>query len=302
MQIFLVGGTGYIGRLLFPSLIQKGYEVTLLVSNFKNKQEICRQAEVVVADSGKPGSWQKNMVKHDIIINLAGTSIFQRWNDRVKNQIVTSRIQTTKNIVDALKKCNEKTKHLFNASGVGYYGYDQEALFDERSSPGSSFLASVARDWEEEALKAQSMGIRTVLCRFGIVMGRGGGALKNMLPFFKSFCGGTWGNGRQWFSWIHENDLIETLLFLLRREQITGPVNLTAPNPIQNREMARVLRKVISRRSFIPVIPAFLIKFLLGEFSEVFLKGQKVIPKKLIDNEFSFQFPDFEICLRDLLG
>ena len=301
MKIFLIGGTGFIGRILVPSFIQKGHEISLLVSSNK-KNEVCnRTLEVISGDPTLSGEWQKHMGTHDIVINLAGTSIFQRWNDQIKSQIHMSRISTTRNIVAGLKAYNKETKHLFNASGVGYYGYDQEALFDEKSSPGNSFLAMVARDWEQEALKAQSLGIRTVLCRFGIVMGRGGGALKNMLPLFKMYCGGTWGNGKQWFSWIHESDLVNALNFLIHQKLIDGPVNFTAPHPVQNRELAESMREVLQRTSIIPAIPGSLIKWLLGEFSEVFLKGQRVIPGKLVDNGYKFYFSDLKECLIDLI-
>ena len=220
---------------------------------------------------------------------------------RIKTQIYTSRIATTRNIVEGLKAYNKKTKHLFNASGIGYYGYDQETLFDEKSSPGDSFLATVAKDWEAEALKAQLLGVRTVLCRFGIVMGRGGGALKNMLPLFKMYCGGTWGTGNQWFSWIHETDLINAFDFLLYNTAIEGPVNFTAPNPVQNSELVEKMREVLQRKSIIGAIPGSLIKLLLGEFSEVFLKGQRAIPRKLVDSGYTFSFANLKACLIDLI-
>ena len=302
MKLFLIGGTGFIGRIVVSSFIQKGQEVTLLVSSKKKNEFFHKDIEVISGNPSVSGTWQKNMGSHDIVINLAGTSIFQRWNKRIKDQIYTSRIITTRNIVEGLKTYNKQVKHFFNASGVGYYGYNQEAVFDEKSPPGNSFLAMVARDWEQEALKAQSLGVRTVLCRFGIVMGREGGALKNMLPLFKSYCGGTWGNGKQWFSWIHEADVINGLDFLLGHKIIEGPVNFTAPHPVQNRELVESMKDVLQRKSIIPAIPGFFIKWLLGEFSEVFLKGQRAIPAKLVENGYKFYFSDLKECLTDLLS
>ena len=301
MKLFLIGGTGFIGKILIPFFMQNGHEVTLLVSSTRNAEVINSKVQVMPGDPTQPGPWQKNMVEHDCVINLAGTSIFQRWNKGIKSQIYTSRIDTTRNVVEGLKTYNHNTEYLFNASGIGYYGYDQETLFDEKSPPGNSFLATVAKDWEAEALKAQSLGVRTVLCRFGIVMGRGGGALTNMLPLFKMYCGGTWGTGNQWFSWIHETDLINALDFLLHNTAIEGPVNFTSPHPVQNRELAEKMREVLQRKTIIGTIPAFLIKSLLGEFSEVFLKGQKAIPRKLMDNGYTFYFADLRECLRDLI-
>ncbi len=302
MKVFLIGGTGFIGRIVVSSYIQKGYKVTLLVSSNKKIGVCNRNLEVISGDPALPGEWQKNMGTHDIVINLGGTSIFQRWNKRIKEQIYTSRIITTRNIVEGLKTYNKQIKHFFNASGVGYYGYNQEAVFDEKSPPGNSFLAMVARDWEHEALNAQSLGVRTVLCRFGIVMGREGGALKNMLPLFKNYCGGTWGNGNQWFSWIHETDLINGIDFLLGHKSIEGPVNFTSPHPVQNRELVESMKEVLQRKSIIPAIPGFFIKGLLGEFSEVFLKGQRAIPAKLVENGYEFFFSDLKECLTDLLS
>jgi uncharacterized protein (TIGR01777 family) len=302
MKVFLIGGTGFIGRIVVSSFIQKGYEVTLLVSSNKKNEFFHRDIEVISGNLSVSGTWQKNMGSHDIVINLAGTSIFQRWNKRIKDQIYTSRIITTRNIVEGLKTYNKQVKHFFNASGVGYYGYNQEAVFNEKSPPGNCFLAMVARDWEHEALNAQSLGVRTVLCRFGIVMGRERGALKNMLPLFKSYCGGTWGNGEQWFSWIHETDVINGIDFLLGHKFIEGPVNFTAPHPVQNRELVESMKEVLQRKSIIPAIPGFLIQWLLGEFSEVFLKGQRAIPAQLVENGYKFYFSDLKECLTDLLS
>ena len=301
MKLFLIGGTGFIGKILVSFFMNNGHEVTLLASSTRNTEFLNRKVAVIAGNPSKPGNWQKNMVEHDCVINLAGTSIFQRWNKRIKSQIYTSRIDTTRNVVEGLKVYNKKTEHLFNASGVGYYGYNQDVVYDEKSPPGDSFLATVAKAWEEEALKAQLLGVRTVLCRFGIVMGRGGGALKNMLPLFKMFCGGTWGTGNQWFSWIHETDLINAFDFLLYNTAIEGPVNFTAPNPVQNSELVEKMKEVLQRKSIIGAIPDSLIKFLLGEFSEVFLKGQKAIPLKLIDNGYTFYYADLKACLIDLI-
>jgi uncharacterized protein (TIGR01777 family) len=301
MKIFLIGGTGFIGSILLPPLIQNGFAVTQLIPPGKTKRVSYQQVKVIQGFPLQPGRWQKSMGEHDVIINLAGTSIFQRWNKKVKDQIYNSRIRTTRNVIGGLEKHNKNIKLLFNASGIGFYGYDEKAVFDEESPPGTSFLASVARDWEGEALKAEPLGIRTVLCRFGIVMGRGGGALKNMLPLFKMFCGGKWGDGEQWFSWIHETDLKKIFFFLFENEKVNGPVNFSSPYPVQNKELVVAMRGEVRRKTIIDSIPRFLIEWLLGEFSEVFLKGQRVIPRKLIDNGYTFTFPEIKECIRDNL-
>ena len=159
----------------------------------------------------------------------------------------------------------------------------------------------VARDWEQEALNAQSLGVRTVLCRFGIVMGRGGGALKNMLPLFKNYCGGTWGNGNQWFSWIHETDLINGIDFLIRHKSIEGPVNFTSPHPVQNRELVESMREVLQRKSIIPAIPGFFIKGYWVNFRRYSLRGKGPFQRKLVDNGYKFFFSDLKECLIDLI-
>jgi uncharacterized protein (TIGR01777 family) len=177
-----------------------------------------------------------------------------------------------------------------------------DEILHEQSEPGGSFLARVAVDWENEALKAKAFGTRVILCRFGIVLGREGGALKNMLPLFKYWCGGRWGSGRQWFSWIHGWDCARAFLYLLEHSDIEGAVNIAAPNPVTNQEMSYLLRHALRRRTIFPCIPGFLIRVMLGEFSDVFLKGQRVIPEKLLAGGFQFRYPTLEECLSDLLA
>jgi len=252
---------------------------------------------VLEGDSAASGNWQERVGKHDVIINLAGVSIFQRWSGGVKKEIYDSRMLSTRNIVGALKNSSKKRVQLFSASGVGYYGYHEDEILNESSPPGDGFLARVALDWKLEALKAQAPGTRVVLCRFGIVLGRGGGALKRTVPLFKCFLGGRWGKGNQWFSWIHERDLIDGFLFLLVHEKIQGPVNFTAPNPVRNIEMANALREAMRKRTIIPSIPDFLIR---GLFSAVFLKGQRVLPQRLLENGYAFKFPKLKDGLNSL--
>ena len=299
MKIFIIGGTSFIGSILLQPFIQNGFAVTQLIPPKRTYRGFDKQVKHILGDPLQPGTWQKRMGEHDIVINLAGTSIFQRWNQKVKAQIYNSRILITRNVVGGCEKYNKNIINLFNASGIGYYGYDREVVFDEESPPGKSFLASVARDWEEEARKAESLGIRTVLCRFGIVMGKGGGALKNMLPLFRMFLGGKWGNGKQWFSWIHEGDLKKIFFFLFDHQGISGPVNFVSPYPVKNSELVMHVRDAVHRKTLIGTIPAFLIKGLLGEFSEVFLKGQQVMPKKLLQKGYNFQFPKIKECIID---
>jgi hypothetical protein len=302
MNILIAGGGGFIGSILIPALLHRGNEISVIVSPRRKQAALPRSVAVIEGDSAHPHFWHDIIDRHQVIINLAGSSIFRRWNRKVKETIYASRIHTTAHIVDALQACSPAKKHFFSSSGVGYYGYPMDKALNESSESGSSFLARLAVAWESEALKARQFGVRVVLCRFGIVMGANGGALTAMLPFFKYRCGGRWGSGRQWFSWIHAHDLARTVLFLLDHPDIDGPINITAPNPVTNHEMAQLLTKALNTQPLIPAIPGFLIKALLGEFSDVFLKGQRVVPQKLSDNGFQFRFPYLEGCLADLLG
>lgn len=301
MKFFFTGGTGFIGNTLVSHLLNEGHEITLLVLPGRKVSNTDRHLTIIEGNPAEPGSWQEDLATHQVIINLAGTPIFQRWNSRVKKAIYDSRILTTRNIVAALGKSNQEGKHLFSASGIGYYGYHDD-LCEEESPPGDSFLARLAVDWEAEALKARTGGTRVVLCRFGIVLGKQGGALKRSIPLFNLHLGGSWGSGEQWFSWIHERDVIDSFLFLLAHREIDGPVNVTAPNPVRNREMVTAFKKALGKKSVIQAIPQPVIQGLLGEFSEVFLKGQRVLPGKLLQHGYHFQFPTLEDSLEDLLN
>jgi len=301
MKILVAGGTGFIGNMLLPCLLKAGHQVSMLVPAKRKHTVISSSVAVVEGEAFNPLVWRGLIEKHQVIINLAGSTIFRRWNKAVKDEIYTSRIHITRNIVDAFKSCPADDRHFFCASGVGYYGYPVNELLTEESRPGSSFLARVAVDWEGEALKARECGVRVVLCRFGIVLGKNGGAFKNMLPFFRYGLGGRWGDGRQWFSWIHALDCSKAILFLLEKSTVEGAVNLTAPNPVTNRELTYLLRRRLRRRTLFPIIPGFLMRAFLGEFADVFLKGQRVMPQKLLAGGFQFLHPALEGCISDLL-
>ena len=301
MKCFFTGGTGFIGTMLVSRLLGEGHEITLLVQPGRKVTNTRHHLTIIEGNPLEPGGWQEHLSRHQLIVNLAGTSLFQRWSSRTKHAIYASRILTTRNIVAALAKSSGEVKHLFSASGIGYYGCRPNEPLNEESPPGDSFLARVAAGWEAEAEKAKLFGVRVVLCRFGIVLGQGGGALKRTIALFKLHLGGRWGSGEQWFSWIHERDVIDSFLFLLAHREIDGPVNFTAPNPVRNRDMARIVGEVLGTKSIIGSVPSSLIRGLLGEFSEVFLKGQKVIPRKLLEQGFRFTFPTLEEGLSHLV-
>jgi uncharacterized protein (TIGR01777 family) len=189
---------------------------------------------------------------------------------------------------------------LCSTSAVGYYGFRGDEEITEDSTPGEDFLAGVCVDWENEAVKAVDKGIRVATTRFGIVLGKTGGALGQMIPAFKKFVGGPLGSGNQWFSWIHMEDLLNAFMFVFENQDIHGPVNFCSPNPVRNRDLARALGKVLSRPSFLTT-PGFMLRLVLGEFGSVLLEGQRVIPAKLLKYGFSFRYPDISEALEDVV-
>lgn len=237
--------------------------------------------------------------EHDWLINLAGASIFRRWSEAYKTEVYDSRIRTTRNLVIALAE-GDRRQLLCSTSAVGYYGPRGDEVLTEDSPPDAYFLAKLAEDWEAEALKAQELGVRVVITRFGIVLGRGGGALGQMVPMFQRFMGGILGTGTQWFSWIHQADHARAFSFIKAHPEIHGPVNLTAPHPVRNRELTRALGQVLHRPTILPA-PAFMMRLVLGEMADALLTGQRVIPQKLMDAGFRFKFPTIAEALKDLL-
>jgi uncharacterized protein (TIGR01777 family) len=193
-----------------------------------------------------------------------------------------------------------RVKTLFSTSAVGYYGFQGDELLTEESPPGKDFLAQLAQDWEKEAFRAGGKGCRVVITRFGNVLGEKGGALSQMIPLFGKYLGGPIGSGNQWFSWIQIEDLTRAFLFLLDHPEISGPVNLTSPNPVRNRILAKALGRAMCRPSFLPA-PGFMLKLILGEFGSVLLEGQRVIPQKLIKSGFQFRYPEIDQALRRAL-
>lgn len=302
MKIFITGGTGFIGRSLVARLLEGGHELTLLTRSLRHGRPLPPGASYLEGDPTQEGAWQETLAHHDGVINLAGASIFRRWTDEAKQVMRESRILTTNHIVEALKAKRTNQAHLLNASAIGYYGFHEDEALDENGAPGKGFLADLARDWESAALKARDSGSRVVLTRFGVVLGEGGGALEKMIPLFKWWLGSPLGRGKQWFSWIHRQDLTAALAFLLEHEAIDGPVNCTAPRPIQNEEMTKILGEVLGKPTFMPAVPGFVISAVLGEFGSILLKGQKVLPKKLLESGFAFRFPELRGALADLLA
>jgi uncharacterized protein len=302
MKVFMVGGSGFIGKGLVGELERHGHRCTVLVRRPVAPPQGSGSVRYIRGNSSEPGPWQEEMLDHDVVINLAGTTIFQRWSRRVRADILDSRVMSTRRIVEAMAGSPGKDIQLFNASGVGYYGHCRDVLVDEYVPSGETFLARVASEWESEAQKAATLGKRVVLCRFGIVLGREGGALGRIAASVRLHLGAAWGTGRQWFSWIHEKDVARAFLFLLRERHIEGPVNLTAPEPVTNWQMAAAFGEVLRKRAYIKTLPGWIFEMVLGEFSHVFLEGQRVIPRRLLEHGFHFLFPTLKPTLENLLA
>ena len=285
MKLVIAGGTGFIGERLREAAISKGHEVVILSRRSQ------RGFSTVVWDAKSSGEWQSALEKAEAVINLCGTSIVEgRWNMRRKKEIYDSRILPTRALVAALSQAKEKPKVLVNASAIGFYGDRAEEELDESSRPGDDFLAKLCVDWEREALMAQSLGVRAVCLRIGMVLSKDGGALGRMAFPFRLGLGGRLGSGRQWMSWIAIEDLLE-MIFSLVNSELLGPVNAVSPVPVRNSDFALALSQALQRPAWITV-PKWALNCALGEVSSVVLSSQRAFPKKIAGSGFKFQFED----------
>ncbi|MGA7578490.1 MAG: TIGR01777 family oxidoreductase [Desulfobaccales bacterium] len=299
MKVFMTGGTGFVGAYLSRELVKLGHEVTILSRREKPPGVQAPGIRLITGDPAEEGDWMEAAPESDWIINLAGASIFSRWSPAYKQEIIESRIRTTRNLVIALAG-GDRRQLFCSTSAIGYYGPRGDEVLTEESPPDSDFLARLGVDWEAEALKARELGLRVVITRFGIVLGKGGGALTQMAPMFRRFLGGPLGSGQQWFSWIHQGDLARAFSFIGEHSEIEGPLNFTAPNPVRNRDLARALGRALRRPAWLRT-PAFMIRLAMGELGDTLLSGQRVIPKRLLVAGFEFNFPTLEPALKDLL-
>lgn len=299
MRIFLAGGTGFLGSALVPRLLETGHTVTALVRSKKKAHLLPPGVTQVSGDPTLPGRWQDEVRASEAIINLCGQSIMARWTPKVKKMIQDSRVLSTRHIVEAIDPAAPMKQTLINASAAGYFGLNGDADKDEDAPAGSDFLARVCIDWEKEAFKACHKGTRVVTTRFGVVLSKKGGALPKMLPAFKLGVAGRLGSGRQWFPWIHLDDLLAALLFCLDHPEITGAVNCCAPIPVSNAGFTKALGAALHRPTVLPV-PRFAVKLALGELGNILLGGSRVVPGVLVKHHFPFQYPDITSALTEL--
>ncbi|MBD2388085.1 thylakoid membrane protein ThyD [Cylindrospermum sp. FACHB-282] len=320
MKVAVTGATGFVGSRLVERLHGEGNRVLVLTRNAAFAQKVFPSSsfpnlEIIAYTPGVSGSWQDAIAGCDGVVNLAGEPIAEgRWTPERKQAILNSRQLGTQKIVEAIAKASPKTavattletpatgcvpSVLVNASAIGYYGTSETATFDEISPNGKDFLAQVCQAWEAEAQLVKDAGVRLVILRFGIVLGNGG-ALEKMITPFKLFAGGPIGSGRQWFSWIHLDDMVNLILEALTKPEMAGVYNATAPNPVRMTELSQTMGKVMHRPSWLPV-PAVALEVLLGDGAIVVLEGQQVLPKRTLESGFKYQYPNLPSALTQII-
>lgn len=298
MKIAISGGTGFIGKYLSTFFIQKGYTVYILTR--KNKIETSNPNLQYVQWTPDLPTFPLSSI--DIVINLAGESINSRWTKKQKEAILNSRIQATRGLIKQLQTLSTKPHTFINASAIGYYGTSEtESFTEQQETPGNDFLAETVFLWEQEACKARSLEIRTIYARFGVILGADGGALPKMLLPYQFYIGGTIGSGNQWLSWIHIDDVVRMIDFIIHKEEINGPLNITAPLPIRMKEFGEAMATIMRKPHWLPV-PSFMLHALLGEMSILVLEGQHVLPSKAIEHGYQYTFPTIDHALQNILS
>jgi len=305
MKVFLTGATGFIGRYLVPAFLERGDQCTV-VSRAARNPWADPNVTVLQADPTRPGEWQRGVAGADAVVNLAGARIVHplyRWTASRKAQLVASRVETTHRVVEAIRAASPRPRVLVSGSAIGFYGDRGDETLDERASGGEGrggggdFLAGLAAAWEQAAREARDV-TRVVLFRTGLVLARDAPALAPLVPLFRMGLGGSWGNGKQWWSWIHIADLVGLALLAID-EPLMGPVNVTAPAPVTVDEFADTLGAVCQR----PVLfrmPALGLRLALGEAADALLHLQRVVPAQALEAGYRFRFPALRQALEDL--
>lgn len=307
MRVIITGGSGLIGSALVASLVNPGHEVIILSRDPERVRGLPPGAQAVAWDAKTAGGWGALADGAGAIVNLAGESIKgrgflpSRWTRRRKQLIRQSRIDAGRAVVEAIRAAKRKPGLLVQASAVGYYGPRGDEPVTEDASPGNDFLASVCLDWEASTAEVETMGVRRAVVRTGIPLTMTGGAFPLLALPFRLFAGNTFGSGRQFYPWIHFKDYVAALVFLIANEKTKGAFNLSAPNPVTNREFSRTLGRVLHRPVWAPV-PRFALQLALGDVATVVMDGQRAEPRRILDDGFKFKFPQLEPALADLLS
>ncbi len=302
-RIVITGASGLIGHNLCRVLISRGDEVSIFTRDVnKTKNIITGAKEYIEWNYNQPEEWKDYLKNKDAVIHLAGANLSgKRWTEDYKKKILKSREISTKNLVGAISSLNEKPSLFICASGVNYYGDSGDHALTEDSNAGNDFLAKVCEIWEDEAAKVEKLGVRRISIRTGVVLSINDGALKKMLVPFKLFIGGPLGNGKQWFPWIHIEDIVNLYCYCLDNSSLKGAVNACAPDQVTMNEFAKTLGKVMSRPSLFKV-PKFVLKIAVGEVTESITASMKVIPQKLLDEGFGFKFGNLNKAIKNLIG
>jgi uncharacterized protein (TIGR01777 family) len=292
MKVLITGGTGFIGRHLVPALLDRGDQVSILTRKMPESGN--KNVRYLLLQNGQIPLKEE----FDVLINLAGCGIGDHaWTQKYKKEILESRLKMTHACVDFIKATEYKPKVFISSSAVGYYGTQSSKKLTEQDKNGRDFLADVCYQWEQAA---KGTGVRTVILRTGIVLGLDGGALPKLVPQFKYYAGGTIGSGKQGFPWIHIDDVVGLILWSIDQDFVEGPVNVVAPETLNNAQISKILAKVLGKPSLF-VVPTFLVKTLLGERAMLLTEGQFVIPEFALKNQYQFKFSNLEAALRDLL-
>ncbi len=300
MRVIITGGSGLIGRALAGSLAQDGHDVIVLSRSPEAVKNLPKGARVEKWDGQSAQGWGKLADGADAIVNLAGATISERWSDARKKEIRDSRINAGKAIVEAVKAAQQKPGVVIQSSAVGYYGPRGSEEITEESGAGNDFLAAVCKDWEASTAELDTLGVRRVIIRTGVVLDKHGGALPRMVMPVKMFVGGPLGSGKQYFPWIHLWDEVAAIRWLIDNPKARGVYNLSAPQPLTNNEFTHAIGKVLGRPTFMPV-PAFVMQTLFGEMATLLLDGQREMPMRLVKEGFKFKFTNAETALRDVL-
>ncbi len=306
MRVLITGGTGLIGSELTNNLCADGHDVIILSRSGTSDTFLPSRAQLVKWDGRTAEGWGRLVNEVDAIVNLAGESISGanpvsgRWTAARKRRIVDSRVQAGQAIVQALKGATKRPQVLVQASAVGYYGPHGDEPVTEDTAPGNDFLADVCKQWEASVAGVEALGVRLAVVRTGVVLSSGGGALPFMALPFRYFVGGPLGSGKQYVPWIHEEDQINAIRFLLEHQSMRGAYNVCAPKPVTNADFSKAIGRALRRPSYMPA-PEFAIRLVLGEFATLIVDGQRQIPRRLQQSGFRFQYEDVDTALKDLL-